>query len=238
MSILLPKAIFFDMDNTILAYDSVSPQSWEQAFIRFAHRFDGLNVQQFGETVSAMRAWFWSDPARDQRGRSDLAAARREMVALAFSHLGLDAGETTNEIADAYAEIQEASVEPYPGAMETLQRLRKMGKGMALITNGASRSQRPKIDRFGLERFFDCIIIEDEFGVGKPDPRVYRHAMEQLAVQPSEAIMVGDNLHADIAGAQSLGIYAVWVDWKGGGLPENSPTTPDSTVRAILELLA
>ncbi len=238
MSIQLPKAIFFDMDNTILAYDSISPKSWERAFTKFAYRFDGLHVQQFRETVSAMCSWFWSDPARDQRGRSDLAAARREMVALAFSHLGVDAGETANEIADAYGDIQEASVEPYPGAMETLQRLRGMGKGMVLITNGASRFQRPKIDRFGLERFFDCIIIEDEFGVGKPDPRVYRHAMEQLAVQPSEAMMVGDNLHADIAGAQSLGIHAVWVDWKGSGLPESSPTTPDSAVRTISELLA
>ena len=150
MSIQLPKAVFFDMDNTILAYDSISPQSWEKAFTKFAHRFDGLDVQQFGETVSKTRSWFWSDPARDQRARSDLAAARREMVALAFSHLGVDAGETANEIADAYGDIQEASVEPYPSAIETLQRLREMGKGMALITNGASRFQRPKIDRFGL----------------------------------------------------------------------------------------
>ncbi len=237
MSIQLPRAVFFDMDNTILAYDSISPKNWERAFTRFAHRFGGLDVQQFRETVSKTHSWFWSDPTRDQRGRLDLAAARREVVALAFSHLGVDAGETANEIADAYAEIQEASVEPYPGAMETLQRLRGMGKGMALITNGASQAQRPKIDRFGLGPFFDCIIIEDEFGVGKPDPRVYRHAMEQLAVRPSEDLMVGDNLHADIAGAQALGIYAVWVDWKGGGLPENCPTAPDSAVQTISELL-
>ena len=237
MSIQLPKAVFFDMDNTILAYDSISPKSWEGAFTRFAHRFGGVDVQQFRETVSKTRSWFWSDPTRDQRGRLDLTAARREVVALAFAHLGVDAGETANEVADAYAEIQEASVVPYPGAMETLHRLRRMGKRMALITNGASQAQRPKIERFGLGSFFDCIIIEDEFGVGKPDPRVYRHAMGQLAVRPAEAMMVGDNLHADISGAQSLGIYAVWVDWKGGGLPENSPITPDGAVRTISELL-
>ena len=104
MSIQLPKAVFFDMDNTILAYDSISPKNWERAFTTFAHRFGGLGAQQFRETVSKTRSWFWSDPARDQRGRVDLAAARREVVALAFSHLGVDAGGTANEIADAYAE--------------------------------------------------------------------------------------------------------------------------------------
>ena len=109
---------------------------------------------------------------------------------------------------------------------------------MALITNGLSSIQRGKIDRFGLDLFFDCIIIEEEFGVGKPDPRVFQYALDQLAVQPWETMMVGDNLETDIAGAQSLGIYTVWVDWKGGGLPEGSPTTPDSTVRSVAELLA
>lgn len=238
MSIQLPKAVFFDMDNTILAYDSKSPQSWERAFTRFGPQLKGVDVQQFGDAMNEIRPWFWGDPARDQRARLDLATARREMVALAFSHLGVDAGEAGSEMADAYGDIQEASIEAYPGAMNTLQRIREMGKGMALITNGVSRLQRAKINRFGLEPFFDCIIVEGEFGAGKPDPRVYRHALEQLSVQPSEAMMVGDNLQADIAGAQSLGIPTVWVDWKGAGLPETSPVTPDNTVRAISELLS
>jgi putative hydrolase of the HAD superfamily len=237
VSIQLPKAVFFDMDNTILAYDSKSPQSWERAFARFAPQLKGVDVQQFGDAMNEIRPWFWGDPARDQRARLDLTTARREMVALAFSRLGVDAGEAGSEMADAYGDIQEESIEAYPGAIDTLRRLREMGKGMALITNGVSRLQRAKIDRFGLEPFFDCIIIEGEFGAGKPDPRVYQHALERLAVQPSEAMMVGDNLQADIAGAQALGIYTVWVDWKGVGLPEGSPVTPDSTVRAISELL-
>ncbi len=168
----------------------------------------------------------------------NLAESRRELVALTLSNLGLDAGQTANDIAEAYAEIKEASLEAFPGAIGTLTHIRETGKGMALITNGLSRSQRIKIDRFGLKPLFDCIIIQEEFGVGKPDPRVFQHALAQLEAQPSEAVMIGDNLNADIAGAQSLGIRTVWVDWEGKGLPEGCPTTPDSTVRSIAELIA
>lgn len=74
--------------------------------------------------------------------------------------------------------------------------------------------------------------------MGKPDAKVFRHALGQLGAQPWEAVMIGDNLHTDIAGAQSLGICAIWVDWESKGLPECSPTTPDSTVRSVAELLA
>ena len=53
--------------------------------------------------------------------------------------------------------------------------------------------QRGKIQRFGLEPCFDYILIEEEFGVGKPDERVYLHAIGQLDTHPSKSWMVGDN---------------------------------------------
>ena len=49
--------------------------------------------------------------------------------------------------------------------------------------------------------------------------------------------MVGDNLKVDIEGGQSLGIYGVWVDWSGQGLPMDSSATPDRAVRVISELV-
>ena len=238
MSIQLPKAMLFDMDNTILAYEEVSPKSWERAFARFASQLGGLDDRRFAGSMNEIRQQLLEDPVWNQWARLNLATSRRELVALVFSQLGVNAGETADEIADAYAEILEASLEVFPGVIGTLKHIREMGKGMALITNGLSKIQRGKIDRFGLEPFFDCIIIEEEFGVGKPDPRVFQYALDQLSVQPWETMMVGDNLEADIDGAQSLGICTAWVDWKGGGLPESSPTIPDSTVRSVAELLS
>ena len=229
MNIRRPKAILFDMDNTILAQERVSPKSWERVFARFASQLGGLDVKRFTDAMNEIRPRLQGDPVWDQWARLNMEASRRELVALVFSHLGVNAGETADEVASAYAEIIEASLEVFPGAMGTLKRIREMGKGMALITNGLSDFQRGKIGRFGLEPFFDCIVIEEEFGVGKPDPRVFQHALGQLAVQPWDAMMVGDNLEADIAGAQSQGIYTVWVDWKSRGLPESSPISCGAT---------
>ena len=237
LTIQLPKAILFDLDNTILANDASAPRHWGQAFARFASRLGGLDTQQLLVAMTDIRRQYMADPNWDAWARVNLTASRRALVVLAFSRLGVDTGELADEIVAAYREIREESREIFPGAIDALKRIREMGKGMALISNGLSSSQRGKIDRAGLEPLFDCIIIEEEFGVGKPDPSIFRHALEQLAVQPWDAVMVGDNLHADIAGAQSLGIGTVWVDWEGKGLPKGSPATPDRTVRSIAELI-
>jgi putative hydrolase of the HAD superfamily len=68
---------------------------------------------------------------------------------------------------------------------------------MALVTNGDARQQRQKIERWALAPFFDVIVIEGEFGRGKPEEAVYRHALDALGAQPSSACMVGDHLEWD-----------------------------------------
>ena len=55
---------------------------------------------------------------------------------------------------------------------------------LGLVTNGDATQQRDKIERHGLARFFDAIVIEGEFGAGKPDEIVYRHALGELALGP------------------------------------------------------
>ena len=108
---------------------------------------------------------------------------------------------------------------------------------MPLITNGDKTHQRRKIEMHDLGRFFDVIVIEGEFGVGKPDESVYRHALGALAVSPGDAWMVGDNLEWDVAAPQRLGLRAAWVDAPGQGLPPGSSVKPDRVLRAFPELL-
>jgi len=128
---------------------------------------------------------------------------------------------------------------PFPGALDTLVALRQAGMPMALLTNGDAAGQRAKIERFDLAHFFDCIVVEGEFGVGKPDARVYEHALAALgAPRGRETWMVGDNLAADVGGAQALGLTGIWVDWEGAGLPTDAAAQPDHSIRRIAELLA
>ncbi len=105
------------------------------------------------------------------------------------------------------------------------------------MTNGAAEIQRGKIARFDLAHRFDHIQIEGEHGFGKPDERAYRHAMQALGVTAPETWMVGDHLEWEVAAPQRLGIFAIWHDALGEGLPAESAVKPDRIIRRLTELL-
>jgi putative hydrolase of the HAD superfamily len=234
----LPGAVLLDLDDTILTYDGVSDDCWQMACELGASRLPDLSAAALREAVEVARYWYWGDPERHRAGRLDLFAARRELVAIAFRRLGLDDGEAARVVADTYSVERERAVTPVAGAVDTLTRLRDAGCRLALITNGASDAQRRKIERFSLGPLFDCILVEGEFGVGKPDSRVFAHALAELGAASTAAWMVGDDLQRDIGGAQQLGIFSVWVDWASDGVPVDSPVRPDHVIGALPELLS
>ena len=98
--------------------------------------------------------------------------------------------------------------------------------------------QRRKIERFGLSTHFEHIQVQEEFGVGKPDPAAFRNVLEVLALPALEVWMVGDHLELDVAAAQILGIFSIWHDHQGTGLPAGHAGRPDHIVSAIPELLS
>ena len=87
----------------------------------------------------------------------------------------------------------------------------------------------------GWLRYLHTSSIEGEFGIGKPDKRVFLHSLKQLGVEPGDAWMVGDHLTNDVEGAQNAGLVGIWVDWRGDGLPDSTSVQPDRIVNAISE---
>jgi len=231
-----PRAVLFDLDDTILDYGGGAEEAWRGVCGRYAPEIscDGPVLQA---AIRAYADWHWSDPERHRKGRLDLRAARTHIITEAMRTLGHDRPELARQIAHEYSDARERDMVPFPSALETLATLQARGVAMALVTNGAAAVQRAKIDRWRLEKFFPCIVVEGEFGVGKPDPRVYHAAMEQLRVSPGETWMVGDNLECDVAGPQRLGIFGIWNDCRNTGLPPDSPVRPDRIVRSIAELV-
>jgi HAD superfamily hydrolase (TIGR01549 family) len=98
----------------------------------------------------------------------------------------------------------------YPGAPELLRELRGRFR-LAVVTNGASDLQRTKLARTGLGELFDAVVVSSDIGVGKPDPAVFRAALDALGVAPGEAVMVGNDRGRDVAGAEAAGIRALWI---------------------------
>lgn len=230
-----PKAIFFDLDGTILDWQTGMEDTWLASIEK--HNDGSYVAAQMHEAVRTRRTWFWDDLDRAATGRMDLNEACRVIVRRAFEDTGLTALDVADNIANWYRAERAKAIAPYPGAIETIKTFRARGIRLALITNGEARNQRRSVTKFKLEDYFDCIIIEGEFGVGKPDKRVFRHALEATGSTPETAWMVGDYLVADIAPAVELGLHAVWVDAAGDGLPSDAPVEPHRIVRAITELV-
>jgi putative hydrolase of the HAD superfamily len=197
----------------------------------------GIGAKAFLHAIAQTARVYWSDAERAHRGRLDLRRARREVVAGAFEKLRLDRPDLRDAIADTFTWIKEEAVAPFPRAVETLETLRQHGTRLALVSNGGSEFQRAKLKRYDLERFFEAVLIEGELGVGKPDPRVFGEALSRMGVSAEQAWMVGDNLQADVAGAQRSGMFAVWNDHAGAGLPPDTEIKPDRIIRHIAELV-
>ena len=237
MPVELPPAIIFDMDDTILADDAASDTCWEQVLGEFSAHIPGVATLDLIAALGEVRRWYWSDPDRNKWGDRNLREARGQILSLALDRLGIRHEVPTGEMVNIYMELRATTVQFNPGALETLASLRARGLKLGLISNGDAHGQRSKVTKAGLEPYFESILLAGEFGVAKPDPRVFRHTLEQLQVAPHQAWMVGDNLYADVGGAQAVGIYGVWVDWRDDGLPENSPVKPDRTIRSIVDLV-
>ncbi len=230
------KALLIDLDDTLLDYSGPSARCWESACRTVVPA--GLDQAALLAAIHETAQWFWSDPDRHRRERVDMPGAWRKIAAGALERLGVEPDGLAGALAEDFAARRRAATRLFPDAEATLEALRDAGVRLALVTNGDAREQRHKIDRHGLSRFFDVMVIEGELGCGKPDPRVYREALAALGATPAAAWMVGDHLEFDVAGPQRLGLAAAWLDRAGAGLPAGCLTRPTRIVRSLAELTA
>jgi putative hydrolase of the HAD superfamily len=238
----LPRAILFDLDDTILSAYARPEAAWLSVAEQFADELAPLSIVEVVDRIIACSREFWSDPERHRVWRQRLFEARRENVVAAFSEFAaagrpVPATNVAHALADRFSEYREEQMHLFPDAHAVIDALKRKGVLLALVTNGAADAQRAKIERFELAHRFDHIQIEGEHGFGKPEERAYLHAMQALGVEPHETWMVGDHLEWEVAAPQRLGIFAIWHDALGRGLPAGSPVKPDRIIRSLSELL-
>jgi len=235
----LPRAMLIDMDDTILSAYGRPEIAWHNVAAEFAAEFGPLTSQQVATAVLDSARKFWAVAGAEWRLKLD--EARRITVSNGFAALAA-AGHALPEdlaarLANRFTAYREEEMFVFPGAHDAIDELKARGVKLALVTNGAAGTQRAKVERFALSHRFDHIQIEGEHGFGKPDDRAYLHAMQTLGVAASETWMIGDNLEWEVVAPQRLGIYAIWIDVHGDGLPADSTVKPDRIIRSLTELL-
>ena len=230
------KALLVDLDDTLLDYSGGVEDSWQSACQALSPAA-GVDALALADAVKIARRWFWDDVSRHRTERVDMMGAWTKIAANGLERVGAPSPEVAARIAEDYAERRWTVMQLFPGVTEALGRLCAAGVPMGLVTNGDMKQQRRKIEQFDLARFFKVIVIEGEFGAGKPEEIVYRHALERLGIAAAEAWMVGDHIEWDVAAPQRLGLRGIWVDRERTGLPEGSPVRPHRIVREFCEVL-
>lgn len=215
----MPRAVLFDLDNTLLDRDSTLFLFLHRQHARHRALLSKIPPAEYVARVQEI------DATKHGPGRDFMF---RQMEA----EYDLAEGSWKTLSADFVTRFTESCV-PMPGLHQTLTRFEEQGTTMAIITNGRDVIQDPKIDGLGIRRYFQEILISETEGVRKPDPEIFRRALERLGLGPGEAVFVGDNPEADIAGAQSAGLPAVWM--RNGNFVE--PSAPDASITALRELL-
>ena len=230
------RVLVFDLDDTLL--DERPGRVAGRAALEAALRESApeLPAALFAEAYDRARVAFWRDADDHRRGRLDLVAARTEIVRTALREMGHEGDVDPGAASRRYFEAATRAQCLMAGALDVLRRARGRYDRLVLLTNGARDAQTEKIERFALSGWFDHIQIEGEFGLGKPEPAAFRHAVQAVGATEGEALMVGNDYEHDVLGALGAGLGAVWVDLEGRGFPAEPPGGLCGTIQDIRQL--
>jgi putative hydrolase of the HAD superfamily len=203
------KAIFFDLDDTLLDTHLTYRVALAETCAEAARRHSELEADRLAEVYHEVSAAMWRSFDLGQMKES-AAEIRVRVWTEALRQLGIADETLVADLADHYGAGRQASYRLFPDVLRTLDRLHRRFH-LGIITNGMTEIQRNKIERLGIEPYFDTVLISQEVGCLKPDPRIFELALARVPCRPEEAVMVGDSPDRDIAGARAVGLHALWV---------------------------
>jgi putative hydrolase of the HAD superfamily len=218
----LPGAVLLDALGTLVELE----RPWPHLLDELGARGVVVGEDAARAAMLAEMAYYRAhhDEASDWPSLRDL---RRRCAAVVQESLG-----TPLPLADVQdALLAAVRFRPYPEVPEALWRLRADGARLAVVSNW-DVSLHDVLERTRLRPLVDTVVISAELGVAKPDPAIFRAALERLGATADDALHVGDSLEHDVAGARAAGLEAVLVARNGAAAPEGV-----RTVRSLAELV-
>lgn len=232
------EAVIFDLYNTLLENKTNEERQDTYDFLSLWLSYHGIRIKP----VELRRLYL--DLCHEEMSRSgesypdiDIGKVFSGILAHGGNSLPV-ASLPVAELALLFRIATTDRLSPFPGTIALLDALKGKVK-LGIASNAQRLFTIPELTRFEMVRYFDAIVFSSELGVCKPDKRMFSAALEALSVQPERAVFVGDNLEADIGGAQNAGMKTVWIN-RGRGTGDAGGIRPDYEVSdesSLAELL-
>lgn len=234
------KAVLFDLDDTL--FDHL--YSTRQGLHAVCQAYPCFQQRPLDELFSDYTRLLDEVHLRVLEGSLTIDEARRERFRRFFLLHGSETEDlltATEHAAMLHRETYQASRQVVAGAIPLLEHLRGKVK-VAVVTNNLVAEQVEKLSHLRMDHLIDELVTSEETGSIKPDAGIFRVALERLACDAREAVMIGDSWRSDVLGARNAGIRALW--FNRTGLPCPNPTLAteiraleplDEVVRVILE---
>ncbi len=200
------STFLLDLDHTLFDTDASEVAAFEQTMLAAGVQ----DAERYFSPYQKINLELWAAVERGEQSPNAIRTGRFERL---VAEQGLDADPA--QMADDFVAGLGAYGELYDGAHEVLQYL-SVTASLAMVTNGLGEVQRTRIERLGLGEYFDAVAISAELGAAKPGAEIFDFVFESLGRPAKEsAVMVGDNLSADIRGGINYGIATCWYNPHG-----------------------
>lgn len=212
------KHVFFDLDHTLWDFEVNSKNTFKFIFKRNNIQID---FHSFSKKYKTINENYWKLFREDRISKTKLRYARLKDT---FDALGYEIDDRTIDILSEEYIVHLANYNIlFDGTIELLEYL-KPKYSLHIITNGFEEVQFRKLKSSEILSYFTNIITSEKIGVKKPNPKIFKYALDLSDAKPNESIMIGDNLEADIMGAKNIGMHTIFCEFNGNPFPENEIT--------------
>lgn len=200
------KAVIFDLDDTLYNYiefhEGAVLASYEKANELF-----GVDKSRFLEA-------FEYGKTRAKIGMENVASGHNRILyyQLALEYLGINPIDYAIDLYEAYWGYILDRIELYPYVIPLFEELKNKGIKIGILSNLTTYIQHRKLRKLNISKYVDALVTSEEASVEKPDEKTFARILEKLEINPSEAVMVGDSLKNDKAGAEAVGILGIHFD--------------------------
>lgn len=204
--------IFFDLDRTLWDFDAAAEVAFERIYEKYNLKSLGIpNAHEFHEVYHPLNEQLWVLYRADKITKEELNRTRFEQP---LAHYGIHDINLADHLSEDYVYWSPRIVRLVSGTMELLEYL-KPKYHLHLITNGFQEVQHTKLNGSGMEPYFETLTVSEEVGVKKPNPEIFRYALNKAHATAEQSLMIGDEMAVDIDGAREAGMDTVLFNPKG-----------------------